>query len=340
MVGQFDPTYESACLLATGMDPRTRTAEMKNLRCMLEDASSPVTRKHQEKLFQAIIDKGHVDFGGIEQSQGEIMNYSGYGKMMEVLDAMDALADEQHASTVKDLTGVVRTAVSNIRGLSSTFKRGFQERSNYVMLEYNLYTYACVEATSALIYEFADYIKRPDKAVMSIALKNTTSRANLFIFEQLRKFNHVQENMGMDYRKMLEATMNKGKNNFIGLDAAIGYGAISLAALAIVPVTRELVYLYYNVRKNLSKTLDTQAMFLEMNKLAVQNNSAFTVDERKKIIDKQQKLAAKLRRLSSTLRVEAVTATKKTKKDLEGDNKKMAVDKTREEIEDSPIQLF
>ena len=144
----------------------------------------------------------------------------------------------------------------------------------------------------------------------------------------------------MDYRKMLEATMNKGKNNFIGLDAAIGYGAISLAALAIVPVTRELVYLYYNVRKNLSKTLDTQAMFLEMNKLAVQNNSAFTVDERKKIIDKQQKLAAKLRRLSSTLRVEAVTATKKTKKDLEGDNKKMAVGKTREEIEDSPIQLF
>lgn len=340
MVGQFDPTYESACLLAAGMDPRTRTAEMKNLRCILEDASSPVTRKHQEKLFQAIIDKGHVDFGGIEQSQGEIMNYSGYGKMMEVLDAMDALADEQRASTVKDLTGVVRTAVSNIRGLSSTFKRGFQERSNYVMLEYNLYTYACVEATSALIYEFADYIKRPDKAVMSIALKNTTSRANLFIFEQLRKFNHIQENMGMDYRKMLEATMNKGKNNFIGLDAAIGYGAISLAALAIVPVTRELVYLYYNVRKNLSKTLDTQAMFLEMNKLAVQNNSAFTVDERKKIIDKQQKLAAKLRRLSSTLRVEAVTATKKTKKDLEGDNKKMAVDKTREEIEDSPIQLF
>ena len=340
MVGQFDPTYESACLLATGMDPHTRTAEMKNLRCMLEDASSPVTRKHQEKLFQAIIDKGHVDFGGIEQSQGEIMNYSGYGKMMEVLDAMDALADEQRASTVKDLTGVVRTAVSNIRGLSSTFKRGFQERSNYVMLEYNLYTYACVEATSALIYEFADYIKRPDKAVMTIALKNTTSSANLFIFEQLRKFNHVQENMGMDYRKMLEATMNKGKNNFIGLDAAIGYGAISLAALAIVPVTRELVYLYYNVRKNLSKTLDTQAMFLEMNKMAVQNNSAFTVDERKRIIDKQQKLAAKLRRLSSTLRVDAVTATKKTKKDLEGDNKKMAVDQTRKEVEDSPIQLF
>lgn len=340
MDGYFDPTYESACLLATGMDSRTRATEMDNLRCMLEDASSPVTRKHQEKLFQAIIDKGHVDFGGIEKSQGEIMEYVGYGKMMEVLDAMDALADEQKATTVKELTGVIRTAVANIRNLSSTFKRGFQEHSNYVMLEYNLYTYACVEATSALIYEFADYIKRPDKAVMTIALKNTTTRANLFVFEQLKKFNRVQENMGMDYRKMLEAVMNKGKNNFIGMDAAIGYGAISLVALAIVPVTRELIYLYYNIRKNLSRTLDTQAKFLEMNKLAVQNNSAFTQDERKKIIDKQQKLASQLRRMSSTLRVDAVTATKKAKKDLEGDNKKMAVDKTREDIEDSPIQLF
>lgn len=340
MNGYFDPTYESACLLATGMDPQTRTAEMPNLRCMLEDASSPVTRKHQEKLFQAIIDKGHVDFGGIEKSQGEIMEYVGYSKMMEVLDTMDALADEQKASTVKELTGVVRSAISNIRNLSSVYKRGFQEHCNYVMLEYNLYTYACVEATSALIYEFADYIKRPDKAVMTISLKNTTVRANLFIFEQLKKFNRVQDNMGMDYRKMLEAALNKGKNNFVGVDAAIGYGAISLVALAIVPVTRELVYLYYNIRKNLSRTLDTQAKFLEMNRLSVENNSSFTMDERKKIVDKQQKLAQQLRRLSSALRVDAVTATKKAKKDLEGDNKQMAVGKTREDIEDSPIQLF
>ena len=50
MDGYFDPTYESACLLATGMEPSKRATEMQNLRCILEDASSPVTRKHQEKL--------------------------------------------------------------------------------------------------------------------------------------------------------------------------------------------------------------------------------------------------------------------------------------------------
>jgi hypothetical protein len=340
MDGYFDPTYESACLLATGLDSSERATEMANFRCMLEDASSPVTRKHQEKLFQAIIDKGHVDFGGIEKSQGEIVEYSGYSKMMEVLDTMDALAEEQKATTVKEYTDVVRSAVSNIRNLSGLYKRGFQEHNDYVMLEYNTYTYACVEATSALIYEFADYIKRPDKAVMTITLKNTTMRANLFIFEQLKKFNRVQDNMGMDYRKLLEASLSKGKNNFIGIDAAIGYGAISLVALAIVPVTRELIYLFYNIRKNLSRNLDTQALFLEMNKLSVENNTAFTMDQRKKIIDKQQKLAQQLRRVSSAIKVDSVTATRKAKKELESDNKKMAVAETRKDIEDSPIQLF
>ena len=59
-----------------------------------------------------------------------------------------------------------------------------------------------------------------------------------------------------------------------------------------------------------------------------------------KIIDKQQKLAQQLRRISSTIRVDSVTATKKAKKELESDNKKMTVDETRKDIEDSPIQLF
>ena len=77
-----------------------------------------------------------------------------------------------------------------------------------------------------------------------------------------------------------------------------------------------------------------------MNKLSVENNTAFTMDQRKKIIDKQQKLAQQLRRVSSAIKVDSVTATRKAKKELESDNKKMAVAETRKDIEDSPIQLF
>ena len=32
---------------------------------ILEDANSPVTRKYQEKLYESIINKSHIDFGDI-----------------------------------------------------------------------------------------------------------------------------------------------------------------------------------------------------------------------------------------------------------------------------------
>ena len=57
-------------------------------------------------------------------------------------------------------------------------------------------------------------------------------------------------------------------------------------------------------------------MFLEMNRIAVQNNDSMDPAQKKKVLDKQQNLAQRLRRLSSKLRVDAVTATKKGQKNL------------------------
>lgn len=339
-MSRFDPLYEEACILAWGTPTSEYRRAFQNARCILEEAASPITRKHQEKLFKSVIEKGHIRFDDIEKSAGNIADYTGYGNMVSILDTIDQLATDQKADKVKTYTGIVKSAIGYIRDLSATFQRGFQTKCEYAMLEYNTYVYCCVEATSSLIYEFVDYIKRPDKSTMTIQLKNTTVRANLFYFQQLMKFNRVQEEMGMDYRKMLESMMQKGRENFIGIDTAIGIGAITLVAAAIVPITREIVYQVYNTRKNLSLELEQQAMFLEMNKIAVQNNDNLDPAQKKKVLDKQQKLAQQLRRLSSKLRVDAVTATKKGQKDLESDNKEMTMAKTKEDIENSPITLF
>ena len=335
----FDPLYESVCLLTYGVTENRHRA-MDDVPLILEDASSPTTRKYQEKLFKSVIEKGHVKFDGIEESQGNIANYSGYGAMMEVLDTIEQLAQEQRADNVKSYTTVIKKAIGYIRDLSATYQRGFQMRCEYVMMEYNLYTFVCIKATSALINEFVDYIKRPDKVVMTISLKNTNMRADLFYFQQLHKFNNVQESMGMDYRKMLEALINKGRNNFVGIDTIVGIGTISLVVSAIVPITRELVYQVYNIRKNVSQELELQAGFLEMNRVAVENNESLSPAERLKVLQKQEKLAQQLRRISSKLRVEAVTATKKAKQDLESDNKEMSMQRTKADVENSPITLF
>ncbi len=338
----YDPIYESVQILAgdvseLGVVERRRVLD--DARLTLEDSSSPVTRKYQEKLFEAVVKKDHIKFGGIESSQGDISQYSGYGSMVEVLDTIGKLADEQNATNVKECVSTVQTALNYIKGLSATYQRGFQVKCEYVMMEYNIYAYTVVQATSALLYEFVDYVKRPDKTTMTIQLRDSKARANLFYFQQLEKFNKVQKNMGMDYRKMLESAINKGKNNFIGSDMAIGYAALSLVALAIVQVSREFAYKYYNLRKNVSNELELQASFLEMNRLSVENNDNMDQVRKTKVLEKQKKLADKLHKLSSKLRVESVTATKKTKKDIATDNKELTGPKVREDVEKSPIML-
>lgn len=337
----FYPLAESVELLVCDVPDTERRRALRDARHILEDAASPTTRKFQEKLYQSIIKKGHINFDGIEESQGDIVSYVGYKNMVDTLATIDQLAKEQNASSVKKYVDIIMEAISSIRNLSGTYKRGFQLRNDFVMLEYCTYVYTCVEATSALIYEFVDYVKRPDKAVMTVQLKNTTLRANLFYFQQLEKFNRVQSQMGMDYRKMLEAALGSGKSNFLGIDdVVLGYGALAMIAMAAVPITRELIYQFYNLRKNASRNLELQAQFLEMNRVAVENNESFTPEKRKKVLDKQAKLAQKLRKLASFLRVESVTAAKKTKKDLESDNKDLTLSKVKDDVESSPITLF
>lgn len=307
---------------------------------ILEDAKSPITQKYHEKLFQSVIDKGHADFSGIERSKGNIKDYSGYKDMMEVLDVMNKLASNENNGEVLKYTAVVKTAVDNIASLSSTYAKGFMVKNDYVITEYNTYVYTCVEATTTLLYEFVDYIKRPDVDVMKIILKNSKYRANLFYFDQLTKFNNVVSKMGAEYRKMLEALCSKGKENFFGVDEAIGLAAVSLAALAVVPITREIIYRIYKIRGTLSRSLELQATFLEMNRACLEANNTLDVTKRNKIIEKQKNLTKKLRSLADFIRIKNAKADVDSKRELANDNKMLSINNLRDEVSNSSLELI
>ena len=184
-----------------------------------------------------------------------------------------------------------------------------------------------------------EYVKKPDKVTYQISLKDTKLRANLFYFNQLGHFNNVNKNMHINYRKMLENMINQGKNNFGGVEI-LGIAAVSMAALAIVPITRELIYHFYNLRANLSNELEVQANFLEMNKTCVESNSAFTVDKKKKILNRQENLRKRLLKLSDILRVKEAKASKESKRDIEKDNALLTVDTLHDDVSNSPLELM
>lgn len=336
----FNPLFESVDILVKDRDSLRYGYEFERVQSILEDANSPITKKYQEKLFQSVIDKGHIDFGDIPKSAGNIKAYKGYNNMVETLTTLNSLAIDQKNNTVIEYTSIVQKAISNIEQLSSTYSKGFISKTDYVILEYNTYVYTCVEATTTLLYTFVDYMKRPDQATMTITLSNSTLRADLFYIEQLKKFNNVNDKMGIDYRKMLESLCSKGKNNFLGAEMVIGVAAVSVAAMAIVPITRELIYRFYHLRGSLSKSLEMQASFLEMNAACVQSNEVMTAEKKKKVLDKQLKLKNRLIKLSDFLRVKGVKSSQNSTRDIKASNKMLTLDNLQADVSSSPIEFI
>ena len=197
-------------------------------------------------------------------------------------------------------------------------------KNEYVMLEYNTFVYTCIQATSTLLYEFVDYMKRPDMTSVTITLKNTKYRANTFYIDQLAKYNAV--NKKMQYAKYLEGMLSNGKDNFVGAYTAIGVTAVIAVALAIIPVMRELIYQFYNIRTNISDALAQQAYFLELNKACVEANSAFSKEKKADILMKQEKAKNMCLRLSEKLRVTHAKSMSAGEAAIRNDSKYLTLD--------------
>lgn len=331
----FDP-MKGAVLILTESESPSRREEIR-IQAVLEDSNSPVKNKYLEKLFDSVISKSHIDFDNIPLSKGNIVEYVGYTNMIEVLENILKLASDAKDQTVIEYTNIVKEAIAHMRALAPIYQKGFRMKNDYIMLEYNTFVYTIVEAVTTLLYEFVDYIKKPTSQTMSIVLKNTKYRANTYYINQLNKFNAI--NNKMQYGKYLEAMLQNGKENFTGVEA-IGLGVVIAVALAIIPITRELVYHYYNVKSNISDCLAQQAYFLEMNKTVVEANSDFNEKKKTAILLKQEKIKNLCLRLSEKLRVTHAKSIDSGKASLQNDNKLLTIDGIQKEISNSPLQLY
>lgn len=332
----FTPYIDAAFILSES--DQLSSADLRKYTAMFEDVNSPITNKYVEKLYESVISKKHVDFGDIPNSAGRITQYSGYPSVQETVNTIRQLALDQKSDKVIGFADVVIRAIDNMNKLSDVFEKGFRLKCEYVQLEYCTYVYTIVQATSALLYSFVDYIKRPNSDKIDISIKNNTKSADLFYFQQLKKFNNICNDM--NYRAFLEGIINKGREQFIGTDTAIGLAVVTSVALAIVPLTRSLIYQFYNLRSKLSDYLAQQAYFLELNKANVQMNTEFDKNKKENIIKRQEMLKNNLMKLSDKLRVVNKNANGGASRELKTDNSMMTVDRIKREISSAPLELM
>ena len=314
--------------------------DFKSVGTILEDVNSPVTRKFQEKLYKDVLEKKHVDFGDIPKSRGDITTYSGYSNMMDTLDTLRQLANENNASGVIKYIDIISKAVSNIQALTNIFKKGFSTRTEYVALEYNSYVYLCVEATTALIYSFVDYVKNPTTRALELKIVDNKLRADAFFFNQLDKFNNIQAKMRNDYIAMLDNMCSGDKDSFIGTSTLVGIGAVIGMAVISIPITREVIYQIFNIRTKLSDYLELQSNFLEMNRARVENNDIIMPAKKKEILAKQEKLSKKLKSLSDKLKLKSAVSVKEKDNALNKKNKMLSVDNLKDEVKNSDFEIF
>lgn len=312
----------------------------RQVHVILEDAESPLTRKSIETLYQDVIDKGHVDFDTIPKSRGDIRKYSGYETMVSVLaDIQNVVLD---GPTYKDLAAyqqTVSTAVNNLVVFAPYYMRAFNAKQEMIILEYNTFVYTCVEATTALLYQFVDFIKTPSSDVLKAAFKNTKYRADLFYMEQLQKFNEICKSG--KYKVYLESMINKGTENLLADGMVVGTIAIaSVVLLSIIPVTRRLIYTFQDMRGRIAEDLEMQAYFLELNKATVEANTTRDPKKNKKILENQEKLRLKFLRLAEKLRVKSVRAEELAQKNIENENKGISIDTMREKTDNDDFSIL
>lgn len=327
--------YESVSNILQEANPEYTFTDVVYL---LEDTTSPVTQKLQSKLYNMVLNSGHIDFGDIPKSKGNISLYSGYEVLLKTLSTLMDFAVNENNTEVSKYCQTSLDMIDIVYSYKDLYMRGYQADVENVIVEYEILVYLLVQGCSSLLYTFIDFVKNPSLQTYNIKLKNTKVRADLFYINTLIKMKRIMSNK-TEYRKYLEALLQP-KDNFIGTSTLIGIGTVSAVAFAIVPLTREAIYQIFNLRSKLSEFLKQQSLFLEMNVSRVKANSNFDEIKRMKIAKKQDAVARQLMAISDKLKIENANASVARERNVKKDNKLLDIGKLKDEINSSPIELI
>lgn len=112
---------------------------------------------------------------------------------------------------------------------------------------------------------------------------------------------------------------------FDGVVSILGRGLIAICKL-VVPLIRQVVYMYFFSRQRISDYFESQAIAIEMNAYQLQYNSDMDPDRRQEIYNKQMHIAEKLRKKAMRTSIDYKRARKDVDKEIAQEQKKFTVD--------------
>lgn len=326
----------------------------------------------QDALYEAIgvMSKGmlnkigakSIDYGDIPDSKGRLEKVSGFANMKKIIDSLLLSNDKK----VKDMASIVDRALSNLMSLSDLFIKGFRVNNNFIALFYNNYVYASIQATSYIVC----YMNGSPKLIDNKCLKNLKTLNLECDKGNIRRImndllNSNSENfLGTKFLgDIATASTAIAKGGFLaggssaaaagataakgGALAAVGgyAGAAAIAlvlAATIIPLTRELIYLFYSGKSKMSDFLAQQAKYVEISIDDENLQSNMSIDKKNKIVENKKKRVKELMNLSDKLAVSYSIADRNSGNDLKTDNKAWTLGDVKKDMvgDTQDIQLF
>ena len=322
------------------------------------------------KLYDKIVTKvDDIDYGDIPNSKGDITKLPSYEKLRECIDLLRSILKE-----FKQDTGpveVLSVAMAHVMTRKDLFGRAFKYKCEMPIIMYNNTVLSIVNGVSYMIATCIEFIKTPNSDTFQVTLDKVAlnKTKNNMLYTNLKRFNKICEDGKFDkvMEEVIQAHIHGGKNEAavneaIGVGAAVaaatakigtllggitplgwvGVGIVALIALVtiLIPLLRDMVFLFYYTRVRVSDFFDIQADLLQMNTFKLQNDPTVPADEKERIINKQMKHVDLFRKIANKISYTNKEAEVKATREITADSKKMKLSDVSDEIPDSVSALF
>lgn len=305
----------------------------------LDEASqNTVLTNLTSKLYDHIVKKTtDIDYGTIPSTKGDITKLDVYDDLKDVLGILKGILKEYHENGGP--VDVCTECLTNLETRKDIFNRAYHADCQLPILIYENTVLALVSGVSYLIAACIEFIKAPRDETYSIQLDKIAyaKSKDYRLYSSLEKFNKSCSNGDMD--KAINEVIAHRVKKFAGITA----GAIAAAAVGIIiimniiPILRELVFLLYYTRTQISDFFEIQAELLQMNAYNVEANKSLDSSDRKEIARKQRDIADKFLSVSNFVRIDAKQSDVKASRELEANKKKYKVDEViNQDIDDDP----
>lgn len=314
----------------------------RTLLSMNEVAQTTLLTSLTSKLYDNIVNKiDDIDYGNIPATKGDVSKLDNYDQVVSCIELMKGILQEYKQDTKP--VDEIALALSNVQSRKDLFMRGYRYNSELPMVVYCNIVLAIIGSISYLIASCVEFIKTPKQENFELALDRVAyaKSKDYILFDSLRKFNKACKSGDLD--KAMENVLQKKIKNE---SAAISVGTAAVAAigallLVVLPLLREIVFLFYYTRMKVSDFFDIQADILQMNAYNIQANHSLTVDkDSEKVIARQLKLVEKFRKIANFFAIKFKKAEVDSDREYNATQRKFKVDEVIDDTSGNVSSLF